>query len=317
MTTELLDLEHTIDWELVELYEILEYNGVIDSPSFQNVIIQSRGLNPPALFIPRASWGARGWRSRTTLKTAQGNTAHYEGPRMGVFPHTSCATKVRGIQAYHMDQQGWADIAYSDVVCPHGYIFEGRWYGYRTAANGTEAGNDKSYAHCVLIGEGDAFPVEAQRGLKNVTEWFEQRGSGTRRWVHGDWKATACPGPLVTAFVRNGMQISEPTPPPPPPGPQISLLTSEDAMPWNTYEVIVGTGADGPWAGFGWVRLPWTKSQIKGVVPPGLRPEVDQRYLNAKVGFANDDRVMNNGTVMSVEGWAPGFPAHVQVTVSE
>ena len=88
-------------------------------------------------------------------------------------------------------------------------------------------------------------------------------------------------------------------------------------MPWNTYEVIVGTGADGPWAGFGWVRLPWTKSQIKGVVPPGLRPEVDQRYLNAKVGFANDDRVMNNGTVMSVEGWAPGFPAHVQVTVSE
>jgi hypothetical protein len=317
--TELLEAEHlSVPADLLELYEVLEYVGQIESPPFQNAILSVKGTPPPAKFIPRVSWGAKAATGRTGLTTARGNTAHWEGPGLGDYPHTSCATKLRGIQKYHMEHQGWNDIAYSDVTCRHGFIFEGRWYGWRTAANGTNTGNDRSYAHCVLMGEGDEFTVDARRGLRNVFEWYEARGSGTERHVHADWKQTACPGGAVMQFVRGGMVISEPTPPTPAPPAWLTLLSSEEIdMQLNTYDVIVGTGSSGPYAGFGWVRLPWSKTQIKGALEPGLRPEADQKYQNAKLGFAADDLPGSNGTILSVEGWAPGWPAHVQVSVTE
>ena len=78
--------------------------------------------------VTRAQWGARPPRNRTPLNPT-GATAHWEGPHMGVFPHTACPSKVRGIQAFHMDSRGWSDIAYNAIVCPHGYVFEGRGPG--------------------------------------------------------------------------------------------------------------------------------------------------------------------------------------------
>lgn len=174
--------------------------------------------------VTRSEWQARAPRSTSANIKPLGNTSHYEGPAMGAYDHASCSAKVRGIQAYHMDHNGWADIAYSSITCRHGYVFEGRWLGRRTAANGTNQSNDQSYAHCVMMGDGDGLTDEAKRGLHDVTAHFEAHGSGTAKWGHRDWLATSCPGDPLYAFVKTGLAIA-PSHPPAPPAPTHLLST--------------------------------------------------------------------------------------------
>jgi hypothetical protein len=185
-----------------------------------------RGLAPD-WFVTRNAWGARAPRSRTSLDTSEGNTVHYEGPQMGAYSHDTCAAKVRGIQKYHMDTNGWADIAYSTITCRHGYVYEGRGYRVRTAANGTNTGNARSHAHCVMIGVGDDFPEEARDAMRKIVTDYEARGSGTRRWVHKDWRATACPGDPATNWTRAGMPDEIPDVYIPPPDMPVELSLNQ------------------------------------------------------------------------------------------
>jgi len=165
----------------------------------------------------RSSWGARPPKRRLGLPTAEGNTVHWEGPALGDYSHDTCPDLVRRVQNFHMDTRGWYDIAYSTLVCRHGDIFEGRGYGTRTGANGTNDGNRRSYAHCVLVGQGDTIPVEAKVAVRLVIEHFESLGSGRRRWCHRDWKATACAGDELCAFVHAGLPVPSTSTPAPSP----------------------------------------------------------------------------------------------------
>jgi hypothetical protein len=194
--------------------------------------------------VTRAEWGARPPRSTTHLNPTYGSTAHWEGPHMGTFPHSSCAPKVRGIQAFHMDNpdRRWSDIAYTALACPHGYVYQGRWVGVRTAANGTNTGNDVAYAVCYLSGEGDAFTDLAKRAMRQTMDYLDRfGGAGPHRNCHRDWKQTACPGDVVCAWVRAGQPVpGPPTPPPTPPTPapptptpskedDMLIITNEDS----------------------------------------------------------------------------------------
>ncbi len=165
--------------------------------------------------VRRAEWGARWPRSVTGL-TASKVTSHWEGPHMGPFGHESCAAKVRGIQAFHMDARGWTDIAYNAVACPHGYVFEGRGQGVRSAANGTTAGNSGAYAVCYLGGEGDGFTDAGERAMKAAGDWLTWAGSP--RNGHRDWKSTACPGDEIYHWTLAGQPVdAAPAPVPDPP----------------------------------------------------------------------------------------------------
>ncbi len=159
--------------------------------------------------VTRAEWGARRPRSVTALWVDLA-TSHWEGPHMGAFPHESCASKVRGIQAFHMDSRGWSDIAYNAVACPHGYVFEGRGDGVRSAANGTTAGNSGGYAVCYLGGEGDGFTEAGSRAMKAAGDWLTRAGSG--RNGHRDWKPTACPGDEIYHWTHAGQPVTATTP---------------------------------------------------------------------------------------------------------
>ena len=169
--------------------------------------------------VTRAGWGARAPKGTTGIASPVGHGVHWEGPRMGTFPHESCAAKVRGIQRFHMDARGWADIAYNALVCPHGVVYEGRGPGRRSAANGTNDGNARYYAVCYLSGEGDPFTDAARQGYLDAFAWL--RAGGERR-PHRSFKATACPGNEITAWINAGLPgpgTPAPVPPPaPPPG---------------------------------------------------------------------------------------------------
>ena len=168
------------------------------------------------MFITRAQWGARPPRRVSRSISPQGITVHWGGPspwRNGIGDHSQCAGLVRGWQNFHMDGRGWSDIAYNFVVCPHGHIFEGRWAGVRSAANGTNNGNYLSYAGCYLGGVGDPFTDEAKSGFNQAAQIL---GLPINK-VHSDWKATGCPGPQQTAWVRSGSTGSDSVPTPAPP----------------------------------------------------------------------------------------------------
>jgi len=174
----------------------------------------------PMKFVSRAEWGAR-WASSSTSITPVGVAVHWEGPHMGTPTHDRCAGIVRGFQAFHMDTNGWADIAYSAVVCPHGYVFEGRGRGHRTAANGSNDGNQRFYAVCFMGGEGDVFTDEARDGINDAIDWL----GGGQITGHRDHTDTACPGDEIYAWVQAGHPRSGVTEPPPtrPPEPPPDL----------------------------------------------------------------------------------------------
>jgi hypothetical protein len=172
-------------------------------------------------FHGRADWGARPPRSRTSIPAAEGDTAHYGGPSpwsgsidrstperfMATADHARCATIMRAYQAFHMDSRGWSDFAYNSAACPHGHRFEGRGPGVRSAAQGTTAGNDRSYATVYLAGAADPLTEPAQRA------YLDEGGRLMRlRWGHRDWKSTACPGAPLYAWRTAGF----PTPDTPP-----------------------------------------------------------------------------------------------------
>lgn len=159
--------------------------------------------------IRRSELGMRAPRSRTPVTASFGVTAHWEGPTMGAFPHTSCPAKWRGIQSFHMDQRGWSDIAYTAGICPHGYVLEGRWAGVRTAANGTNDGNNRALALCYLGGIGDPFPEAAALAMYVAAEWLtDHGGAGTGRNGHRDWKSTECPGDTIYSWLQAGRPVT-------------------------------------------------------------------------------------------------------------
>jgi hypothetical protein len=128
---------------------------------------------------------------------------------MGSFAHDDCPAKVRTVQAFHMGSRGWSDIAYNAVVCPHGAVFEGRWAGRRSAANGTNVGNNTHYAVCGLFGEHDLLTAAAKTGFLDAVAFFRAAGAGPEIKAHQAWTSTQCPGPDLVAWIRQGCPLPE------------------------------------------------------------------------------------------------------------
>lgn len=119
--------------------------------------------------------------------------------------HVNCARRVRGIQAFHMDSRGWADIAYSFIVCKHGYVFEGRGWDVRTAATGTA--NDWTLAACFLGDDTagrDDVTLAGREAMLDVARAFRQRYGQHRKFSgHRDHMSTACPGDEIYKYIRS------------------------------------------------------------------------------------------------------------------
>jgi hypothetical protein len=158
--------------------------------------------------VGRQAWGAAPPRGRDLLpaERALGVAVHYTGMDSDEqADHANCAGRVRGIQRYHMETKGWLDIAYSHVFCRHGYVFVGRGYGIRTAANGTTAANDGYFAVCFLgndsVGRADLTGA-ARRALGELIREYQQRYPRARRVrPHSAFVATECPGSELRAYI--------------------------------------------------------------------------------------------------------------------
>lgn len=156
--------------------------------------------------VSRAAWGARSRSTSTNITPGNGGvTIHYVGASHINDSHSACAGRVKGIQNHHIDGNGWADIAYSLLVCQHGYVFVGRGLNRRTAANGTNSGNQNWYAVCALIGGSQQPSADMVQGIKDAVSYLRRSG-GAASGVNGhrDHLSTSCPGNPLYAMVRNG-----------------------------------------------------------------------------------------------------------------
>ena len=119
--------------------------------------------------------------------------------------HANCAGRVRGMQRYHMQDKDWLDVAYNHVFCGHGYVFVGRDFGVRSAANGTKEANDHYFAVCFLgddsVGRADVTR-EARRALEQLIAEYRRRYARAREVrPHSDFFATHCPGDELRALI--------------------------------------------------------------------------------------------------------------------
>lgn len=172
----------------------------------------------------------RGFRSRTDLgmrkpksvsynvDPAKGGVAvHWGGDGNAPSDHKKCEERWRSWQNFHMDDRGWNDIAYSFGFCNHGYVLAGRGYGVRTAANGTEYGNDY-YMAAVFVGGNDG--PNANEDAFDALEWIiaecRRLGAGRHVLPHNYFKSTDCPGDYIESKLSryHNKNVSFPDVPP-------------------------------------------------------------------------------------------------------
>jgi hypothetical protein len=185
--------------------------------------------------VTRQQWGARPPRARSSLARAEqrGTAVHYSAADADEqADHARCAGRVRGIQAFHLDNRGWSDIAYSYLACKHGFVFEGRGLGTRTAAQGTNAGNDGYHAVCFLGDDTanrddvtDAGRQAIREAVKHCNAWA--RVAEVR--PHSSFKATSCPGDDLRGWIAKGMPIQP---------------SEEDDLTDDERELLKATAAD-------------------------------------------------------------------------
>lgn len=238
--------------------------------------------------ITRAQAGLRAPRSISRNITSEGVTGHWGGGALGwPWDHSRCASIWRAWQAFHMDQHGWSDLAYSMGACPHGYVLEGRGAGVRTAANGTNDGNLRSHAVVYLGGDGDEFTAEGKQAMHDAITYLRDRGAGSRLWRHFDWKGTACPGSAIADWIVAGASGSgatfpagQPAPAPRMGGPLVAVMYDRDGRGY--YEVAADGGVfafEAPFFGsMGGQRL------NKPIVDAALTPSGGGYWLVAEDG---------------------------------
>lgn len=184
--------------------------------------------------VTKMQWGGRQAKGETKFPGPfKGLSVHWHGPGLGEFDHDKCAAKVRNIQNYHMDTKRWDDIAYNWLVCPHGYVFIGRGPRLRSAANGTDAGNDAWKAVCYLGGVGDEFTDEAKQAILELRDAIDAPAMNG----HRDHKNTECPGNEIYEWVDSDPKLPPPVKPMPTPTPEAKMFyvyTGTDGLDWGT-----------------------------------------------------------------------------------
>lgn len=146
-------------------------------------------------------------RSVSRRITPTGGVAiHYGGGPTRITadtPHARCEEVWRAWQRYHMHGHGWADIAYTLGACQHGYTLAGRGTGVRTAANGTDAGNQAYYAIVAVIGDGDNPTPDLLAAIVQGIVSLRDAGAGARVRPHSDFRSTSCAGRELLPHIRS------------------------------------------------------------------------------------------------------------------
>lgn len=174
-------------------------------------------------YFTRDQWLARPpatWRQPYPISPSlrSGLTVHHNGPPMYVAIPAMSELYVRAIQRYHMDNNGWSDIAYSWLFDNWGQIFEARGPVWDQFANGDDLvnedeGGDSSWYTAMWLGGGDEKPTEAAyEAALHLVKLVRTIGAGLKVRPHNEFQRKACPGPELTVFCNTWNHVVIPPP---------------------------------------------------------------------------------------------------------
>jgi hypothetical protein len=168
---------------------------------------QEAGADPgaPAIY-GRDHWGARAPNATPTIAPALNTAIIHHTAGANVYSPGDVPGILRGIQAYHMDANGWDDIAYNFLVDYWGRIWEGRAGGVTATVVGahTRGFNTGSVGVAVLGNFDEAYVSSpALEAIVQITGWkfaindvdprqntYVQAGAGSPVYAPGTWLAT-------------------------------------------------------------------------------------------------------------------------------
>jgi len=164
--------------------------------------------DPASTVVSRESWGALAPRTaQMTPHTIDRLTIHHAGTQSGV----TGPGQIRGWQDWHMNGQGWPDLAYHIVVGVDGRIYEGRDPAFR----GDTGTSYDTTGHLLVVVEGN-FEVEQPTvaqlaSLKSVLAWASERYDVAPSTIsgHGAHAATLCPGRHLEALIHSGQVATD------------------------------------------------------------------------------------------------------------
>jgi len=151
--------------------------------------------------------------SRNIMPYRGGCAVHWGGGRQNINTHAGCIATWQAWQRFHMETRGWVDIAYTMGFCNHGYVFAGRGFGVRTAAQGTTDGNNRFYAFVWIGGEGQTVSKDALSALMwCIVEARTNGNAGREVRPHSNFTSTTCPGDQLRREIRkyHNTTIKEP-----------------------------------------------------------------------------------------------------------
>lgn len=155
--------------------------------------------------VKRSSFG---WPSSPSVGTGpcrNGMVAHYDGSNQGLAKkaHSACVTYWKNTRKFHMGpERGWNDIGYSYGVCPHGYVFEGRGFGYQQAA---QPGGNSTWTSCTFMtGDNESPTKEQLQTWRDLRAWLRgNKGVGAAIKGHRNFISTSCPGGALYTMVTH------------------------------------------------------------------------------------------------------------------
>ena len=204
-SVELFEERHATDGTLTRDLPIAE----VSAPKFNPY-----AAAPAELVIPRAQWGAR-----NPDKVCNSPVAPY---RISIH-HTAepssdggdPAARMRQMQAYHIDTNGWCDIGYHFVVSQSGLIYQGRSNENHPGAHVRDQNHGN--VGISLIGNyqestPEATQLEATARIMSWVkdtydiEWSRDNVKGHREWPG---QSTGCPGDNLLAKLPELMDAVE------------------------------------------------------------------------------------------------------------
>jgi hypothetical protein len=134
---------------------------------------------------PGPRWWLPRWRQNRRVQAA---IKAYQRAKADTIAREKAA--MRGMQAYHMDANGWTDLGYHYVIFPSGRVYEGRPYGTR----GAHCINGNQWAGVSFAGN-----YETQRPTADALAAYQELRQHRGLSAHiGHYRvvgnATACPG---------------------------------------------------------------------------------------------------------------------------
>jgi hypothetical protein len=180
---------------------------------------------PQPSICTRSCWGARA--SSTTYLSAltRAIVHHTAGAGEYTTSYETGKSKVRGIQNYHMDVQGWSDIGYHFLFNAAGHVYEGRIGSMASLPRGAHDGCNADSFGFTAMGYyhppyNQAFTSATKNAMEATIAWRMPTGwsaSQTSTYCgvtayrvdgHYKVKATACPGDVIIpqlGSVRTGV----------------------------------------------------------------------------------------------------------------